>query len=99
MRKITKKIVGVLLIVVGFLALITPFSPGSWLILVGLEFLGLRILLQDKLLAWAQRKPDSLTARMVCRLMCVWQRDPATKGKWCRLRERMKLRSKRHDAS
>ncbi|OHB66619.1 MAG: hypothetical protein A2Y77_05505 [Planctomycetes bacterium RBG_13_62_9] len=90
MKQITKKIVGVIFIIVGFLALVTPFSPGSWLILVGLEFLGLRILLADKLLAWARRKPRSLPARMVCRMMCVWERDPAAKGRWRRLRERMK---------
>ena len=38
------------MIVLGFLALITPFSPGSWLLLIGLEILGLRILLEDRLL-------------------------------------------------
>ncbi len=44
-----KKTVGVILILVGLAALVTPFTPGSWLIFVGLEFLGLRFLLWDKI--------------------------------------------------
>jgi len=52
MRKYFKKVLGIVLIILGFLALITPCSPGSWLILVGLEFLGLRFLLEDKLPAF-----------------------------------------------
>jgi hypothetical protein len=38
-----RKLVGVLLIVIGFLALITPFTPGSWLMLVGLVLVGIPI--------------------------------------------------------
>jgi hypothetical protein len=52
MRKYLKKALGVVFIILGFLALITPCSPGSWLILVGLEFLGLGFLLEDKLPAF-----------------------------------------------
>jgi len=52
MRKYFKKALGIFLIILGFLALITPFSPGSWLILVGLELLGLRFLLEDKMPAF-----------------------------------------------
>jgi len=37
--------------VLGVLALLTPFTPGSWLILVGLEILGLRLLFQRKVLS------------------------------------------------
>lgn len=49
MKNILKKILGVVFIILGFLALITPFTPGSWLILIGLELVGLRILLAGKL--------------------------------------------------
>ena len=49
MKNILKKILGVVFIILGFLALITPFTPGSWLILVGLELVGLRILLAGRL--------------------------------------------------
>lgn len=37
-------IVGVGLILVGLAALVTPLTPGSWLALIGLELLGVRIL-------------------------------------------------------
>jgi len=55
--KITvKKIIGILLIVIGLLALITPFTPGAWLIFVGLELFGFRILFWDKIKAWFSNK-------------------------------------------
>ena len=44
-----KKVVGVILIIVGLTALVTPFTPGSWLVFVGFEFLGVRFLVWDKL--------------------------------------------------
>ena len=46
-----RKTVGVILILVGLLALLTPFTPGSWLALVGLELLGFRILFWERLKA------------------------------------------------
>jgi uncharacterized membrane protein YkgB len=49
MKKTLKKVLGVILIILGLLALLTPFSPGSWLALIGLEILGLRMLLERKL--------------------------------------------------
>ncbi len=44
-----KKAAGIVLIIIGFLALITPFTPGSWLMFVGLELLGVRLALWDKI--------------------------------------------------
>jgi uncharacterized protein YqgC (DUF456 family) len=44
-----RKITGWLLIVIGFIALLTPFTPGSWLIFVGAEILGLRFLIWDRI--------------------------------------------------
>lgn len=44
-----KKIKGIILIIVGFIALVTPFTPGSWLIFVGLEILGIKILFAEKI--------------------------------------------------
>jgi len=52
MKRILKKVLGVIFIVLGLLALVTPFSPGSWLALIGFEILGLRILLERKLLSF-----------------------------------------------
>ena len=49
---LVKRIIGIGLIMLGVLALLTPFTPGSWLIFVGLEFLGFRILFWDKLKVW-----------------------------------------------
>lgn len=36
-----------ILIILGFFALITPFTPGSWLAFIGLELLGWRLLPGD----------------------------------------------------
>jgi hypothetical protein len=84
MKKVTKRIVGVILIILGLAALLTPLSPGSWLILVGLELLGLRILLEDKLLAWAGARPDSKVAKLICRVLRIRRRDPQAKRRWRR---------------
>jgi len=52
MRHFLRIILGIVLIVLGVAAALTPFSPGSWLALIGLEILGLRVLLQRKFLSW-----------------------------------------------
>lgn len=56
MRKTLRIVLGVVLIVVGVLAAVTPLSPGSWLALIGLELLGLRILFERKLLSLLPHK-------------------------------------------
>ena len=71
MKQIVKKTVGVVFIVLGFLALITPLSPGSWLILIGLELLGLRLLLENRLRRWAASRPGSRAERVIRRLLRV----------------------------
>ncbi|MEK7192565.1 MAG: hypothetical protein AAB682_00310 [Patescibacteria group bacterium] len=48
-RPIIKKVVGVILILVGFSSLLTPLTPGSWLLIIGLEWVGIRILFLDPL--------------------------------------------------
>ncbi len=55
MKVIIKKIVGVILIIVGLFALLTPFTPGSWLALIGLELLGIRKFIFRKFLNDRQR--------------------------------------------
>lgn len=50
-----KKIVGVILILVGLAAFFTPLTPGSWLAIIGFELLGMRILFFDKLKFWKKR--------------------------------------------
>jgi|GEM_PF-696824 len=75
MKKVTKTVVGVILIILGLAALLTPLSPGSWLILIGLEFLGLRILLENKLWQWTDARPNAKISRAVRRLLCLRPRD------------------------
>ncbi|MES2088195.1 MAG: hypothetical protein V4467_04375 [Patescibacteria group bacterium] len=47
-----KKIIAIALIVLGFLALVTPLTPGSWLVFVGLELLGVDLLFWKKIKEW-----------------------------------------------
>lgn len=49
-----KKTIGIILMLIGLTALFTPLTPGSWLVLVGLELLGLRVLLSNKLLNFSR---------------------------------------------
>jgi len=56
MRKALKIVLGILLILIGVFALLTPLTPGSWLALIGLEILGLRILLERKLISLVPHK-------------------------------------------
>ena len=65
MRKYLKKALGIFLIILGFLALITPCSPGSWLSLVGLELLGLRFLLEDKLPAFLKDNQKGIFRKLL----------------------------------
>lgn len=47
--------VGVILILVGIAAFLTPLTPGSWLVIIGLESLGLRMLFFDKFKFWKKK--------------------------------------------
>ncbi|MFA5240171.1 MAG: hypothetical protein WC476_10785 [Phycisphaerae bacterium] len=49
LKNILKKTVGVILVIVGLAALVTPLTPGSWLALIGLEMLGFGFLLDNKI--------------------------------------------------
>lgn len=51
-----KKFVGVILVVVGIFALVTPLTPGSWLALIGAELLGLRFVFLDKFKSWSNKE-------------------------------------------
>lgn len=44
-----KKTVGWVFVFVGFVALVTPMTPGAFLLFVGLELLGLRFLFIERL--------------------------------------------------
>jgi hypothetical protein len=94
-KKILRIIIGVFLLLLGLAALFTPFTPGSWLALVGLEFLGLRVLLRDWVCARARAKPQSRLRRVACRVFSVGHRN-AAKPRWWR-RSGRKTSGIRHD--
>ena len=47
-----RRVVGFVLIVLGLLAFVTPLTPGSWLVFVGLELAGLRIIGLETIRKW-----------------------------------------------
>ncbi len=57
---ILRPVLGVLCLCVGLFALVTPLTPGAWLILIGLELLGLGFLLPKKWReAWQKWKAET----------------------------------------
>ena len=50
------KALGVILIILGLAALVTPLTPGSWLAIAGLELLGIRLAAWEKVKAWFVKK-------------------------------------------
>jgi hypothetical protein len=69
-KRAVRVAIGIILVVLGLIALLTPLTPGSWLIPIGLEVLGLRILLENRVRAWADARPNSRIARVTLRFMC-----------------------------
>jgi hypothetical protein len=53
--KFYKKIVGAIFIMLGLLAFLTPLTPGSWLVFVGAELLGIEMLSQRRVTEQYQR--------------------------------------------
>ncbi len=57
MLRILRIFVGIILVIFGLFALLTPLTPGAWLGLIGLEMLGFGFLIPRKLRAlW--KKPS-----------------------------------------
>jgi len=56
MQRALKIVLGIVLIIFGVLALLTPLTPGSWLALIGLEILGLRLLIERKIISILPQK-------------------------------------------
>ncbi len=59
-NRLSKKIIGLFLILIGFFALITPFTPGSWLIFIGLGMFGLNIVFWNKIKIFLKKMKDKL---------------------------------------
>lgn len=62
---IIRKPLGVFLVVIGLLLHLIPLFPASWIIVLGLELIGVRILFQDKIKNWLEnrkpKKPESIS--------------------------------------
>jgi len=58
-NKKVKKIAGITLVVIGVLSIITPFTPVGFLLILGLEILGVRFLFWDKVKSWFKKKPKT----------------------------------------
>lgn len=65
MKLIAKKTFGIILILIGLVAFFTPFTPGSWLALIGLEMIGLRLVFLDVIRVWWQTKREKNRASSV----------------------------------
>lgn len=48
-------ILGVLLILIGLIIHLIPLVPGSWLIFIGLEVLGIRLVVREKIFKFCNR--------------------------------------------
>jgi uncharacterized membrane protein len=60
LKNILKKTLGVIFIVWGLIALVTPFTPGSWLAIIGLQMLGWGFLLENRVVRAIKKKFESL---------------------------------------
>jgi uncharacterized protein YqgC (DUF456 family) len=58
-KNILKKTIGVILIIVGLAALLTPLTPGSWLALIGLQMLGFGFLLENRIVRAIRKKIEN----------------------------------------
>lgn len=56
LKNVLKKTIGVILIIVGLAALLTPLTPGSWLALIGLQLLGFGFLLENRIVRAIRKK-------------------------------------------
>jgi hypothetical protein len=55
-KNILKKTIGVIFLVWGFIALVTPLTPGSWLGIIGLQMLGWGFLLENRIVRAIRKK-------------------------------------------
>lgn len=70
MKRALRGIVGTGCILFGLFALVTPFTPGAWLALVGMELLGLSFLLPRPV----RTRWDAFKHTAHARLHDWWQR-------------------------
>ncbi len=59
MRTASKRTLGVILVVLGLISVLTPFTPFGILLLIGLELLGIRERVVDKVKSWFKKDFDT----------------------------------------
>ncbi|MGA1979105.1 MAG: hypothetical protein ABSG99_00860 [Sedimentisphaerales bacterium] len=64
LKNILKKTIGVIFIVWGLIALVTPFTPGSWLAIIGLQMLGFGFLLENRIGRATKKKLENLKRKV-----------------------------------
>lgn len=52
---VLKRVIGILLLILGVAALVTPLTPGAWLIFVGMELLGIGFLIPSGIRKYWER--------------------------------------------
>lgn len=73
MKRVLRIALGILLMILGVLALLTPFTPGSWLALIGLEILGLRLVVQRKFLSLLPQRYRQKVSSFLEKRMKKWR--------------------------
>lgn len=56
-----RKPVGIFLVVLGLILHLIPLVPASWIIVLGLELIGIRILIQDKIKKFLENRKNKPT--------------------------------------
>lgn len=51
-----RKVGGIILIIIGLISILTPFTPIGFLFFVGLEILGIGSIFRDKIKSWFKNK-------------------------------------------
>ena len=51
----TKKLIGSVIIVLGIIAMILPVVPGAWIVIIGLEIFGVKLIFLDRIKAWMKK--------------------------------------------
>ena len=54
--KVAKVVLGIILIVFGFVALLLPLVPFAWVALIGLELVGIRLTFWEKIKKWLRKR-------------------------------------------
>jgi hypothetical protein len=59
-RPKTRKLIGGIVVLVGFIGVLLPVVPGLWLVFFGLELLGIQILFFDKMAKFIKKHTERI---------------------------------------